>query len=149
MTRGRKPSGVKLVEKLDGSDSAKEKLSVLLQTLTGEKSVKEACEELGIGEAMFHRLRSSFLQDSVDLLEPKTRGRKKKAPDPSQEKIKALEREIEDLELDLDAAYARTEIALVMPHILTEDAKKLKKRPKLLNDLSIEDIENSKNMPPE
>ncbi|MHC4874594.1 MAG: hypothetical protein ACYTFY_22310 [Planctomycetota bacterium] len=59
------------------------------------------------------------------------------------------QREIEDLELDLDAAYARTEIALVMPHILTEDAKKIKKRPKLLNDIKIEDIESLKNTPPE
>ncbi|MHC4874501.1 MAG: transposase [Planctomycetota bacterium] len=144
---GRKTSGSKIVENLKGSELALKKLQVMLQTLNGEKSIKEACEELGISEAMFYKMRGQFLQNSVEHLEPKPAGRKKKEPDPSKETIRELKKEIQELELDLDAAYARTEIALVMPHVLTEDAKKLKKRPRILNDEKIEDIESLRNTP--
>ena len=50
MSRGRPPKRSRLVEGLDGSDQAKLRLKVILQTLTGECTVEQACEQLGIKE---------------------------------------------------------------------------------------------------
>ena len=52
--RGRKPTGTKLVEHLEGSERAKTRLKAILETLSGQRSIPEVCEELGIQESMFH-----------------------------------------------------------------------------------------------
>ena len=48
MSRGRPPEGPGLVEKQEGSEPAKERLRVILETITGSKTVREACGELGM-----------------------------------------------------------------------------------------------------
>ena len=54
--RGRKPTGTNLLEHLEGSERAKARLKAILETLSGERSIPEVCEELGIQESMFHRV---------------------------------------------------------------------------------------------
>ena len=72
MTRlGRKPTGTKLLDKLPASPQAHDRMRVVLQTLMGEKTIPEACTKLGIGEAMFHRIRDQVLRAGLDALEPK------------------------------------------------------------------------------
>ena len=44
--RGRTPSGPESVEQLPGSDKAKQRVRVILQTMTGELRVQEACAQL-------------------------------------------------------------------------------------------------------
>ena len=111
--------GTELVHKLDGSELAKQRLKAILQTLSGELSVPEACEFLQLSEARFHELRSEWLQSACGALEPKAAGRP--APPPPNEKdvkIQRLEEQIKDLRIDLRAAQVREELALVMPHVL-------------------------------
>ena len=72
---GRKPLGPALVEHLDGSTSAKERLELILQTLAGQVTVVGACQLLDISEAMFYKLRNRVLQVCLEDLEPKPRGR--------------------------------------------------------------------------
>ncbi len=127
MARGRKPAGPKMVDKLDASDSARHRLRVILETISGEKSAEEACQELAISEAMFYRLRSEFLQSAVGLLEPKTPGRKKRKKDPVESRIKELEGQLKELSFEAEAARIRTEIALTMPHLLKEEVRRAKK----------------------
>ncbi|MFH1724746.1 MAG: helix-turn-helix domain-containing protein [Elusimicrobiota bacterium] len=118
MSRGRPPLGPKLVDRLEGSEHAKERLKILLETLNGEKTIEQACEELTIGEAMFHKLRSRFLQEAVESLEPRPVGRPRQEVDEA-EKVRAeYERHLAELEIDLQAARVREEIALAMPHLL-------------------------------
>jgi len=62
MGRGRPASGPKLVERLDGTEAAKLRLTVILQTLSGKCSIEDACEKLGVGKSAFHELRSRVLQ---------------------------------------------------------------------------------------
>ena len=50
---GRKPQGAALVAPLSGSEHAKRRLALFLQTFSGECTVSEACAELGIGESRF------------------------------------------------------------------------------------------------
>jgi transposase-like protein len=131
MARGRKPMGPKLVEGLDASEAARHRLRVILETITGEVSVPEACEKLSVSEAGFHKLRSQFMQDAVGLLEPKKRGRKPKETSPEEQKLLAAETENRELKTQLAASQIRTEIALVMPHLLIDDMKEVKKTPQL------------------
>jgi transposase-like protein len=118
MTRGRPPEGPKLVERLDGSPQAKQRLAVILQTITGETTVEAACAELDIGEAAFHKLRQRTLQDAVTSLEPRPAGRPPTPVSPEAEQVTELQKQMRELKIDLRAAQIRTEIALTMPHLL-------------------------------
>lgn len=63
---GRKPLGPALVEHLDGSTSAKERLELILATIAGRVSVVAASRRLGISEAMFYKLRTRVLQGCLE-----------------------------------------------------------------------------------
>ena len=118
MGRGRRTSGSKLVERLDGSRHAKRRLKLILDTLSGKCTIVDACRELGINEAAFHKLRSRTLQESLEGLEPRPPGRRAQEISPEAEQAAALEEENEALRLELKAAQVREELALVMPHVL-------------------------------
>ena len=113
--RGRKPLGPELVEHLLGSDHAKERLKVLLETLREEKSVPEACAALALGESRFHELRVDTLQAALDRLEPRPAGRPSATVSPEEARIRELEREVRALELQRDALQVRLELAQSLP----------------------------------
>ena len=75
MPRGRPAKGPKLVEGLEGSDEAKKRLEVVLETIAGKIGIDEACETLDIGKTAFHKLRARVLQSALIDLEPKPLGR--------------------------------------------------------------------------
>lgn len=114
---GRPPLGAELVNQIDGSDQAKRKLRVILQTLAGEKTVPEACEELGVNRSRFHALRQEFLLDAVASLEPRNRGRPARQVNPEEVHVAELEHRVEALTVELRAAQVREELAAVMPHL--------------------------------
>lgn len=120
MPGGRPPKGPGLVDGLDGSEGAKRKLRVILETLAGERTVEQACEALGMGPAAFYKLRERTLRDAVSSLEPRRRGRPKKEKSPEEQRIEELERKLFDAEFELQAARIREEIAAVMPHLLLD-----------------------------
>ena len=59
--RGRPGLGAGHVEAVESSEETKQRLRVILQTLSGELSVLDACEVLGVSEPHFHRLRERAL----------------------------------------------------------------------------------------
>jgi hypothetical protein len=133
---GRKPMGPKLVHHLDGSARAKERLEVILETVSGELTISEACERLGIEEAMFYRLRMQALEAALSRLEPRPAGRPPRTDSSDSERIAELERVLEDKELELKAADVRAEVAQAMPYVVRDEAGKKtpqrKRRPKLV-----------------
>ena len=130
MTRqGRKPLGPALVQHLPGSLRAKERLEVILQTIAGNLTVGEGCDRLGIGEAMFHRLRAGVLQAGMAHLEPRPLGRPSQPTSPEQKQMADMERRIDDLHAELELAGVREEIAHVLPHVVTHDAAGKKTTP--------------------
>jgi transposase-like protein len=118
--RGRPPKGSALVEKFAGSESAKEKLKVIVATLTGELSVEEACGHLGVSEQRLHQMRDEVLSAGLWSLEPKPVGRPREEETEEERKVRELQARVDRLELELHAADARTMIALTMPHLLKD-----------------------------
>lgn len=130
MKRGRKPLGEQLVDRLDLSEQAKDRLRVVLETLAGKRSIAEACEDLGISESQFHAIRNRAITAAGAAIEPKPAGRPpKEAPTPEQARIAALERELAETRFELEASRLREEIAVVMPHLLVREGAEKKRKP--------------------
>jgi hypothetical protein len=115
--RGRKPTGPQLVEHLEGSAHAKTRLKVILETLSGKRTIPDACEELGIHDTMFHRLRSAVLQTALDRLEPRPLGRPPQPVSPEDQRAAELETEKRQLQIELRAAEVRRELAEKLPRL--------------------------------
>ena len=115
--RGRKPIGANLVEHLEGSQRAKTRLKAILETLSGQRSIPEVCEELGIQESMFHRVRSEVLQTALDRLEPRPVGRPPLPQTANDERVSQLEEENLRLQTELKAAEVRRELAENLPRL--------------------------------
>jgi hypothetical protein len=115
--RGRRPVGPEYADKLQGSDTAKERVKVILETMAGRCRLKEACERLGISEQRFHQLREEMMAAAVKALEPGHAGRPAQTLTPTEEQLVALEQQLADREVELRAAKARAEIAVIMPDI--------------------------------
>jgi len=130
--RGRPHEGAELVGKLeDCSQEARQRLKVIFQTISGVFTVQQACQILQINRSAFNKLRSQFIANAVQLLEPKTPGRKKKVVTPQELENQRLVEENQRLRFELRAQQLREEIGLLMPHLLKEDqpgaGKKTKK----------------------
>jgi len=121
---GRKPLGPQLVHHLDGSEHAKDRMEVILETIAGKLSIREACDRLGIEEAMFFRIRMGALQAAVSRLEPRPTGRPPRVITPEGERITNLEQELQNKDLELKATAVRLEIAQAMPQLIEDEAGK-------------------------
>jgi hypothetical protein len=104
-------------------------MRAILETVSGQKTIPEACAELEIGEAMFHRIRDQALAAALEALQPKPMGRPRTATTAPSCVVAALEQENKDLKVELRAAEVRAEIAGSMPHLLTRKGRSEKKRP--------------------
>lgn len=119
MPSGRPPARVEdHLRCLDVSTQTKERLGAVLGVLTGEISVREACERLGVSESRFHELRRQALAGAAEGLTPGCSGRPRKRGEERTLRERELLERVEDLEVDLQAAQIRTELALVMPRVL-------------------------------
>ncbi|OLD64727.1 MAG: hypothetical protein AUI47_04645 [Acidobacteria bacterium 13_1_40CM_2_68_5] len=123
----RPPEGAGHVDRLDGPEELKWRLRVLLDTLAGRVSVAQACEELGVSESRLHELRRQALVGALGALMPKPAGRPSTA-ETATEREKDLEARIDELEVDLQAALVRTELALAMPELFRGGGKKNRRR---------------------
>lgn len=107
-----KTSGADLLNRLEGSDQAKDWGRAILDTLSGATTVIDAVRSLGCKEAYFYRVRSRALQAMLADLEPKTPGRRPAPPDPPTERVAELEAELLQAKGMLEAASARVTLAL-------------------------------------
>jgi hypothetical protein len=112
---GRKPLELAHVDSLDGSDRAKERLRVFLETLHGTLTVDAACERLGLHESYFHELRHDWLQGALGLLEPRRVGRPpREEPSELARENARLAAESAALREELRGAQVRQEIAQIL-----------------------------------
>jgi transposase-like protein len=106
--------GAALAERVSGSAVAQERLKVLLETITGGKSMDQACQALGIRKSQLFKLRQRALQAAAAALEPQPLGRPSQPAGPEAERIAELEQRRDELEVELQAARVRVELAQVM-----------------------------------
>jgi hypothetical protein len=119
--RGRWPLGLEYLEQLAGAEQTKERLRVILETLLGEKRLQEACSQLEVGETRFAQLREAALQGALAAIEPRPAGRPSRTASEG-DQVRALQARVEQLELELEIAQVREEIALVLPHLRQTEA---------------------------
>ena len=114
--------GTELVNRLSGSEEAKVRLKVILETVGGSRTIEDACRELDISRSRFFELRERVLQAAVADLELKPRGRPVEKPDPEalKQRLEALEAEHERLFDELQIAHVREEIRLVLPQYVVD-----------------------------
>jgi hypothetical protein len=123
--RGRTPWGPEYVEQLAGSAEAKRRAKIILETVTGQLRVQEACQALGLSEQRFGQLRQEMLQAAVASLEAQTAGRPRRAEESPE--VAALREQLAALHDQLRAAQVREEIALTMPEVRQEPEPAQKK----------------------
>ncbi len=124
MGRGRPGKGLGHVDGLEGPEATKARMRLIMQTLSGEVTVKEAAKTLGISASRFAALRQEVMQEWLDVMAPGTPGRPPKtqeAIEPSE--VEALRKQVKELILDLQVANTRTELAITMPHVLKDVPK--------------------------
>ena len=127
--RGRRPVGPEYAEQLAGSETAKLRAKVILETIAGTCRLKEACRRLGISEQRFHQLREEMMVAAVKALEPGHAGRPAQKPTPAEEQVIALAQQLQDKEVELRTAKAREEIALILPEVRQQPIEPEKKTP--------------------
>lgn len=115
---GRKPTGPQIVERLEGSPSAKQRLKAILETIAGQLTVPEACARLGIGQSRFHDLRNQTLQVTLNTLEPRRLGRPPTRTSPEQGEIDALKAELDRVHRELAVADVQVKLARIHPGLL-------------------------------
>lgn len=131
--RGRPPKGAAQVEHLSGSMDAKTRLRVIMETVSGTKTIREACQELGVEKSAFYKMRDKALEGAIESLEPRQVGRPRAIVSRKDKKIEELEKELLEARMNLEAAYIREELSIAMPHVLInrdEDKKKKRKAKK-------------------
>lgn len=125
--RGRKPLATAHVQRLDGSELAKQRLETILETMRGTLTIPAACQRLGVCESRFHALRQRWLQESLQLLEPRPVGRPAKAvaADSAETEVAS---ENSRLQKELQLAETKREVAEIMAATATVGAAKKKMR---------------------
>ena len=115
---GRKPAGPQIVERLEGSPVAKQRLEVILETIAGRLTVPEACQRLEIGESRFHELRKGTLQATLEALEPRPLGRPAKPTSPEQAEMETLQAELRRTQGELELAQVQLRLARIHPGLI-------------------------------
>ena len=113
MGAGRPPDGLQHINRLEGPRELKKRLRWIYASMMNQCTVEQACEALGIRPARLHQLRNRVLQSGLEGLAPGKPGRPKQ-PKPDEEltsKVKSLERQVNELKLELYTADLRRDLA--------------------------------------
>lgn len=114
----RAPNVRRLIEAREESDLAKQRLALFIETLSGKRSVAQACAELAVNEAAFYRMRSRWIAESLEGLEPRKSGPQPRDRTVSQAEVAELREKIVELERELKASQVREELMAVMPAVV-------------------------------
>ena len=128
MAKGRPPKGSEIVTGHDASGSAKTRVRLVLETLGGRLSLKDAAAQLGISESQFHRVREEMIDGMLQAAEPKPLGRPPAPLDPAADVEAQLRARIRELEDELEIAELREVLAFALPDIAAEGVEERKKK---------------------
>ena len=125
---GRKPVGPALADRVAASEQARTRLKVLLETITGEKSMDAACQALSIQKTQLFKLRARVLEAAAAALEPQPTGRPPQTVSPEAARIAELEDEINRLKVELEGSRLRVELAQALRAAGDERSPRRKKK---------------------
>jgi hypothetical protein len=103
-------------------------LKVLLETISGEKSMQAACQALGIQKTQLFKLRTRALKAAAAALEPGVVGRPPQTSSAQAARIAELEEENRQLTVELEASRLRVELAQALPALAKETSPGRKKK---------------------
>lgn len=112
----RPPTGSALVQRLEGSDEAKRKTQIILDTISGTLAIDDAAAQLGINRAYVFVLRDQILLGAIAAAEPRKPGPKPASATStdSQDAAQADAKRAKDAEIALELERSRQELALVL-----------------------------------
>ena len=125
---GRKPVGPGLAQRVSASEQARARLEVLLETITGDKTMDAACRALSIRKTQLFKLRIRVLEAAAAALEPQPTGRPPKAANPEAARVAELEAQINELKVELEASRLRVELAQTLRAAGDERSPRRKKK---------------------
>ena len=99
-----------LLDPIEASDVARERVRIVLLTLAGHWRVKDAMARLEISRTRFQTLRRRMLEGAMAALEPRPAGRPPRPPVAEDPEVVALRRRVTDLTKQLQVV--RTHLAL-------------------------------------
>ena len=108
---GRKSEMKRLVDTILASEQARERATVIMQTLAGTSSVQAGCRLLGMGRTRFQDLRRRLIGAAVGALEERPAGRPRLQVATTCRQLSALRRRLVGLEHELRRAQAELDIA--------------------------------------
>ena len=117
MGGGRPNFGVNHVDRIDAPEEERRRVKIVLQTMTEEISVSEACRQLSIGTSRFHELRREILEGAIEGARPGRPGRPRQEETREERKIRRLEGRVRELQEELELSLLRTELAVALPHV--------------------------------
>ena len=100
-----------LVDGTRASADARERMKVMLMTLSGPWSVRDGCERLGIRRTRFQDLRRRMIEGAVQALERGPAGRPQRRTDDACSESQELRRRVVELEHELRHMQAALDIA--------------------------------------
>lgn len=103
--------GLHHVDGLQGERPQKQRLRCILETLFGQQSVADACEQLGIGPTYFGMLRTRVLQGGLDALAAKPVGRPPLVPPALRQELEQQQARL--AELERENLLLRTQLELM------------------------------------
>ena len=128
MKRGRRPKKSALVDALAGPEPSKQRLRVIMATISGELSIPDACFQLGIQETRFFVLRAQALEGALMGILPGVPGRPSKEDTPEQAKLKEMQKRLDAMELELKTAKIKIELTEALAAAKQPNAPVQKKR---------------------
>ena len=108
---GRRSEMARLLDLTGASELARERLTVMLLTLEGGWSVKDALARLGVSRTRFQDLRRRMLAAAVGALEARPIGRPAHVAREDVPRVRELEAELADLKHTLKLARAQLDLA--------------------------------------
>lgn len=127
MAQGRPTKGSDIVTKFDASQEAKEKVRLVLDTLSSKTSVQDAAARLGVSESRFHQIRDEIVTGMLSAAEPKPVGRPPE-PDDEDSEVEQLKKKLGEAKMMVEISRLRELIAVAFPEIVEKEAQRLKKK---------------------
>jgi hypothetical protein len=125
---GRYPAGIECVDQLEGTRAEKERIKAIFDAMYGAARFGAACDRVGLRQRRLRQLRDRALQGALDAIRPRPAGRPGRPTTAEGQRIRELEQELAEKELELQQALVRAEVALILPQRAEGDSKKKGRR---------------------